>query len=263
MKELSLEELKAIQLEILDVVTEFCEKHGIQYWLDSGTLLGAVRHNGYIPWDDDIDIGMLRHDYDRFIRMFNTENKRYKVYSIENNNHFYYPHAKVLDLDTLLFEPDENGLKLSVNIDVFVYDNAPDDDKLVEKMYDKRDKLRKWYSRSLFSKPHGSLPRKMAMTLALNVLKVIPPSIFIKHMVYNSKQYSKVETSRVGNFTSYTRMACDKRVFREFVIHEFEGKTYKIPIGYDEWLRAFYGNYMELPPIEKQVSHHSFKAYML
>ena len=80
MKQITLEELKRIQLSILDRVAEFCEKNAINYWLDCGTLLGAVRHKGYIPWDDDIDIGMLRPDYDRFLKTFNEKNDVYKVY---------------------------------------------------------------------------------------------------------------------------------------------------------------------------------------
>ena len=261
MKELSSEELKIIQLEILDVTTAFCDAHNINYWLDSGTLLGAIRHNGYIPWDDDIDLGMLRPDFDRFLQLFNGENTRYKAYCIENNKQFYYPHAKVLDCNTVLYEPDEDGLKLSVNIDVFVYDNAPDDDAVVKKMYDRRDRLRKWHSRRLFSKPHGSFLRRVATAMALKVLYFLPEYYFTEKMTENSKRYKDIETKRVGNFTSYTRMICDKGVFDLFEDHEFEGKMYKVPIGYDAWLRAFYGNYMELPPAEKRISHHSFKAY--
>ena len=76
MREINTEELKKIQVEILDVMSQFCEKHGIQYWLDWGTLLGAIRHKGYIPWDDDVDTGMLRKDYDIFMKLFNEENDR-------------------------------------------------------------------------------------------------------------------------------------------------------------------------------------------
>ena len=135
MKEIGVEDLKRIQLEILSVVAEFCEKNGIRYWIDSGTLLGAVRYGGYIPWDDDIDVGMLREDYDKFSEAFNKANEKYKFVCYENRKDFYLPHGKVCDSSTVLYEPDENGYKLSVNIDIFVYDNDPDDDEEFKKMY--------------------------------------------------------------------------------------------------------------------------------
>ena len=139
MREITTSELKELQLSILDSVDRFCRENGIHYWLDCGTLLGAIRHNGYIPWDDDIDIGMLRPDFNRFIREFHTEGNRYTAHCVENDSNFCYPYAKVLDNNTVLYEPDQNGNKIAVNIDVFVYDNAPDDNEMLEKMFDKRD----------------------------------------------------------------------------------------------------------------------------
>ena len=90
-KKIELDELKKRQLNILDVVTHFCEKNDINYFLDCGTLLGAVRHKGYIPWDDDIDIGMMRDNYDKFLKLFNEKNTRYKALTCEIDDNFLYP----------------------------------------------------------------------------------------------------------------------------------------------------------------------------
>ena len=263
MRQIFGEELKKIQLEILDVVAAFCEKHGISYWLDGGTLLGAIRHKGYIPWDDDIDVGMMRPDYNKFMRLFNQENDKYKFYSIENNPNFYYASGKVLDTDTVLYEPDKNGTRLSINIDICVYDNAPESDKELSKMYDVRDRLRWLHSlRTSASAPRGNILRRFCVRSVRMGMRVFPENYFIKKLSDHSQKYNKTELDRVGNFNFYIRMVCGKQVFREFIDREFEGKFYKIPIGYDEWLRAFYGEYMELPPEEERISHHSFEAYV-
>ena len=137
-RRITIEELKRVQLEILDMVTQFCDANGIRYWLDSGTLLGAIRHKGYIPWDDDIDLGMLREDYERFVSVFNESNDRYRVLSFEWNPDFGFPFAKVCDTTTVLYEPDERGRKMAINIDIFPYDRAPDDDAVANEMFDRR-----------------------------------------------------------------------------------------------------------------------------
>lgn len=262
MKKIEIEELKQIQLKILNVVTSFCEEHDINYWLNCGTLLGAIRHKGYIPWDDDIDLGMLRSDYDKFMKLFNEKNERYKAYSIENNPQFLYPFIKVLDTSTVLYEPDEKGFKSSVNIDIFVYDNAPDDDKKVKKMYQKRDYYRALNNirgRLFYSKDRPLL--HIVKKCLYPFLLIFPPPYFCKKMIKNSKKFEKEQTKRIGNFTAVTKLVCDKELFSEFIYVEFENKLYKAPREYDIWLKLFYGDYMQLPPKEKQVAHHSFIAY--
>lgn len=262
-KLIQLEELKYLQLKILDALVSFCETEKINYWIDSGTLLGAIRHKGYIPWDDDIDVGMLRKDYDKFMREFNKSSERYKAYSIENNAQFLYAHGKVLDTTTLLYEPDEKGNKLSVNIDIFVYDNAPDNDRLVKKMYAKRDFYQIMRNLQMLNHiPKGNFFRKVSIQLLVKIAKIFPDNYFVKKKAKNSKKYAQKGTKRVGNFTACSKIACNKEIFKNFIKVEFEGKYYNAPVGYDEWLKAFYGDYMKLPPIEKQVSHHKFKAYI-
>ena len=258
------EELKDIQLQILNVVSEFCDEYKIRYWLDSGTLIGAVRHKGYIPWDDDIDIAMLRPDFDKFIQLFNSHNERYKFHCYENNAKFYYAFGKVLDTQTVLYEPDKNGTEISINIDVFVYDNAPSNLKLVEKMYKIRDRnnlCEVAYKHQGTAK--GSLLRRFSVGVLKGLVKLFPRDYFVKKIVKNAKKYSDKETEYVGDFTGcMTHFICRKSIFNEFIDVEFEGKKYKIPIGYDELLRSVYGDYLQLPPQEQRVSHHKFEAYV-
>lgn len=262
MKKINLETLKKLQLDILEFVDKFCREKNINYWLNCGTLLGAIRHKGYIPWDDDVDLGMLRDDYDKFRKEFNESSDRYKFVCIENSPNFYVPFGKVCDTKTVLYEPDEKGFKSSVCIDVFVYDNAPDDDLALNKMFDKRDRLRRaYYLQNGQNSNNGSGFKKIAKKMRYFFYKHFFSKRFLQKLIINSKKYSNKETSRVGNFTGYDRMSCDKKVFSSFIDVEFEGRYFKAPVGYDEWLKSYYGDYMKLPPEEKRVSHHHFVAY--
>ena len=263
MKAIDTEELKRLQIGILDNVACYCDNNNINYWLDCGTLLGAIRHNGYIPWDDDIDIGMLRPDFDRFIHEFNDYNNRYQVHCIENDPKYYFVQAKVLDTETVLYEPDEKGLKHCVNIDIFVYDNAPNDDRELKKAFDRRDFYRTCnILRTLNNQPSGGVMRRAFVHLLRLFVKVHRKDYYCRKMLQNAKRYNGQTMERVGNFSSFKRTVCNKTVFESFVDHIFEGKMYKIPSGYDEWLRAFYDDYMKLPPEENRVSHHKFVAYI-
>lgn len=264
MRKLEIKEFREVQMGILSAVAAFCDANGISYWIDSGTLLGAIRHKGYIPWDDDIDIGMLRPDYEKFSALFNASNSRYRFCSYELDRNFLYPFGKVLDTRTVLYEPDENGNKLCVNIDIFIYDNAPDDDRQVAWMYKVRDFHRTMhFVRNGLISSKGSKARSAVLKAGELALKPFPRDFFVRQMVKNCKRYAGEQTARVGNFTAVSRIACEKDVFDSFETAEFESRMYRIPGGYDRWLRAFYGEYMVLPPKEKQVAHHAFVAYIL
>ena len=152
-------------------------------------------------------------------------------------------------------------MKISVNIDVFVYDNAPESNQKVAEMY----KLEDWYTKLNAVQngvvgTHGII-KDIVKTVGFEVLKIFPKGYFSKKIVDNSKKYADTNTSAVGNFTSVPRIVCEKDVFSSFIKVPFEGREYNAPVGYDKWLNAFYGDYMQLPPEEKRVSHHMYKAY--
>ena len=259
MSEIDTEQLRKTELDILDAIDCFCKENGIKYWLDKGTLLGAVRHKGYIPWDDDIDIGLLREDYDKFAESFKTDG-RFKFISLSNEPNIYCPYGKVVDTSTLLVE--DNKYLLSVNIDVIVYDKAPGDKPLCDKMFDTRDRLRTLWS--LRNQDNGSLPHGVTgiiKKLRRAVLRLKPAVYYLKKMVGNAKKFSDKKTNKVGNFLEYGRCVVDSSVFSETIPASFEGRTYPIPKGYDKLLTAYYGDYMKPPEKAKQVTHHSFVAY--
>ena len=265
MRQLTLDEAKKIEIEILDVVAQFCEERGINYFLDSGTLLGAVRHKGFIPWDDDIDVGMLRCDYDRFMDIFNNDatGERYVFKSIETNSEYPFAFGKVLDTNTVLYEPDEKGIKHSVNIDIFPYDNAPDDSLRLKFMYFCRDIYKSLRLMQLgFLKPNGSFIKRFFIVLVTHIARLFPQNFFTKRILANAKRYSYKKCSCIGDFTSTSYVKCSKSIFSDFVKLTFEGKTYNAPRKFDVWLKKIYGDYMKLPPENERKSNHYYVAYI-
>ena len=263
MRKIDLDELKLIQIGILDYVSEFCDNNNIKYWIDSGTLLGAIRHKGYIPWDDDIDIGMLREDYEKFIKIFNKNNSHYKLYCNELDKKCPYALGKVMDIDTVLYEPNEDGVKIAINIDIFVYDNAPETLEETNKLYDLRDRYNYLRMYQNFSYMKYDFFRNIYIKILRFILSFLPKGYFAKKMIELSKKNVSNNTGKVGNFLGCTRIHSNKSALAEITKVEFEGKKYNAPKGYDEWLTDFYGDYMKLPPEEKRVGHHYFKAYHL
>lgn len=264
MRKLSIDEVKQYQIQIFQAVASFCEEHHISYWIDCGSLIGTIRHGGYIPWDDDIDIGMLRPDFERMKREFNLSNERFRFSCVDMDEDSFTPYGKVFDTTTVLYEPNENGYKSCINVDIFVYDNAPDDEHALKKMYDRRNfyQLMERFQHHGVS-DYGKWYRKMILEPLYLLTNLFPKNYFVKKISDNAKKYSDKRTKRVGNFTSGTSMSCDRSVFDSFVEKKFENITVRVPSGYDRWLTSFYGNYMELPPEEKRVSHHHFIAYTI
>ena len=259
-KTINVEELKQIQLDILNFVDGYCKKNNLKYYLAYGTLLGAVRHKGYIPWDDDIDILMFREDYEKFVTTFKDE--RYKVFATEVNDKYPYPFAKVGDTTTYFEEEIKDVIDTGVNIDVFPLDYLPEDKvKIVTK---KRDFLQKiWIAKRLPRLKRRGFVKNSILALSQFVLSIISVHKIVASLERNA-QLAAIRGGKklCGNLVYgagidvYPISDYDKSVNIEF-----EGKFYPCPHNYDDVLTIMYGDYLQLPPKDKQVSHHHFVAY--
>lgn len=264
MKEMVLDEVKEVQLKVLKEVSDFCEKNNIKYFLAYGTLLGAIRHKGYIPWDDDIDIMMLRDDYDKFLELFNESNEELKVAAYELDKTFPYTFAKVFDKKTILKEDVLINYNIGVNIDVFPMDNLPEDLYESEKLCKKLDILKKIYTLKVIKQNKN---RKITKEIILYLSKIIFSFISIRQLVQKISNISKRYRHKPSNYVGCTvwgnsrRGRVEKGIFSNSIDANFEGHIFKVPIGYDTYLKNIYGDYMELPPLEQRKVHHSYRAF--
>lgn len=262
MKKINLEEKKEILLNILIEIDSFCKKNDIKYFLVGGTLLGAIRHKGFIPWDDDIDIALKRNDYEKLLNSFISETGNVKIINRKNYKHYIYSHAKAIDNRTLLYE---NGSKKSIGIyvDIFPMDNVngtyEEALKYVKKKWIWKDFLTLKYLR--INKNRSFI--KNLLVVFGKILYLIPTSFIIRKIEKISKSSNDNVTKYCCNFSGAwkTKELTENDYFESLINYEFEKHYFTIPKKYDEYLKGVYGNYMELPPLEKQVSHHDAVEY--
>lgn len=268
LKEISIEESKKIQVEILEYIDTLCKKNNINYSLAYGSLLGAVRHQGFIPWDDDVDIMLLREDYDRLIEIF-KDNKEYNlIYEKTKNNYFLY--AKLCDKRTFLREKNYPYIEtLGVFIDIFPMDNIPNNafirflhgkilyffDRLIYtsvlKIY--------FNSTSVFK----TIIKFILFTPLALIAKPIGKEKLIQTTLRLMQKYKNKKTSHVGFFPNKyaQREFIPRDFFDSMSTYPFENKNFTGISNYDMYLKIVYNKYMELPPEEKRVSNHVFTAY--
>ena len=266
------EELRKIQLDILHHVDAFCKDNNIKYFLCGGTLLGAVRHKGYIPWDDDIDIMLPRKDYERLYAEF-PKGGRYQFLTSDNTPNFPYSFGKIVDTYTLKDETIRTKYKrIGVDIDVFPIDNLPSDYKECEEYYSeiakigmKLDGMKLVYGKgktlmSTFMKNGFILYSRLLESLGLISYEKTRNQFIELAQKYNLQDCDYCGITCIDHYGIKERNL--KKGYEKTIDVEFEGYFFPAPECYPTYLAQLYGqDYMLLPPEKNRVTHHGFKAY--
>lgn len=263
MRTIDLIELKKIQLDVLDVIHKFCVENDIQYTLGCGTMLGAVRHKGYIPWDDDIDIYLLRSEYNRLLQLFPESKDNVRIEALERNSSWDKAYAKAYDERTVC-EEDSNCKVIGVSIDLFPIDYVPRDDKKWLK-YNKKRRILKIASdlKPMNFTKDQPLLKKIELALCKMILLPFSQRTLIKWLNRYAQKYNDSESEYVFECCQglLLKNKFKASAFDKYIDLPFENRVYKVISGYDEYLKAAYGDYMKLPPVEKRISHHAFHAW--
>lgn len=267
MRELSADEIKEYSLDILIDLDKVCKHLNLRYSIAFGTMIGAVRHHGFIPWDDDIDVIMPRDDYNRLVRdgseLFKTN---HKIVSINENDKFGAPLPKIIDTNTKVNQIGHTSEKMDIGvyIDIFILDKIPSVINQQKKLF---KKCQFWYSAWRFS---GNAPSANNSILQSAIRKIVNKtnlSLYYAKKLMNVDLLTKKCNSDLYTILVFKAYSFEKNIqklneFDECIEIEFEGHMVKMLSRYDEYLTIIYGDYMKLPPIDKQVTHHDFVAFL-
>lgn len=258
-----LQKLKDVELEILKAFIDVCKKLDIKYYALGGTMLGAVRHGGFIPWDDDIDVGMLRDDYELFLQKGQKLLPEHLfLQTIYTDPEFIIPFAKIRDSRTTFIETSLKNRKINhgIYIDIFPIDYYPDDDRQGKRLFKKKKEFNvRFYREYTFSKENQLPPLKKLIKKSISTALMIKYPNANKAIKKEDELFKSVPKSK--RLTNY----CGVWAKREIVPVEwygdgcngvFEGIDITLPTQYDKLLTRIYGNYMEFPPVEDRVAHH-------
>ena len=260
-------EIQQMELGIMEYIHETCQKIGVKYFLAYGSLIGAVRHKGFIPWDDDMDICMLREDYEKLQDyLIANPDERYEVMSYKNNLNYVYPFMKVQDNQTYLLEEDVRiDSNMGIYVDIFPVDGYEDDSVFKDKM----TRLIKKRQLSCYTFK-GITNTKSILNSLIRYISVIifyftNTNKYIRGIDELAKS-RKVDDYELVDYLIYKDMnkpVWKREWLKQTITGVFEGKEFMIPKNYHEILTSDYGDYTQLPPVELRFSHHDFQLWKI
>lgn len=234
--------------------------HDIKYSLCAGTLLGAIRHKGYIPWDDDIDVMMPRRDYQKMLETF--QSNKCTLYHYSKQRNYLISYAKLCDNSTIVEEYDVYESDYGVDIDIFPLDFFPDSIEESQKWSDKLGRLKDVRTvKNVKFSSHRSFGKNIQLALFRLVAIPVPMRWIVKRVDMVAQRYAYKTDGFLGNMTNGYRMKERNPMAKKLIDVEFEGARYKAIENYDIYLKGLFNDYMKLPPEEKRKSTHTLTAY--
>lgn len=255
----ALRKLQQTELEMMVEVDRICRKNNINYSLDGGTLLGAIRHNGFIPWDDDADIMMSRKEYERFFEACKKEldSTKFFLQEFRTDPQYRWGYSKMRRNNTLFLREGQEHIKChcGICIDIFIFDNVPDEFISRRVQWLCGTIIRK----GLYSEVGRKKEKSAAMRTLFEFMSFIPRSFWAKQLMNLADMRGNEHTKLISHLTypnrKLIRYGISSDYYNEYIDKDFEGHSFRIIKNYDSYLRDLFDDYMELPPIEKRKVH--------
>lgn len=268
MEKMTLEEVQEETLKLLIIFDEICKKINVQYFIMWGSLIGVIRHNGFIPWDDDLDVMMKRKDFDKLmdylstndlghIKLANRMNSKNYVYNIPRlyNSNFVYKSTR----------KEDKEIELGIFIDIYPLDNYGDNEHIINTVYKKLHRHKRNYYVYIGGYKHNNSLKQFIMDIQHKYLNWKYKGTYCQIIENKTKKVLKKYTSDQDRYVGVATWDANsyplyfkKELFDEIIYKDFEGILVPIPKNYDAILKQTYGNYMQFPPVEEQKPSHNY-----
>lgn len=267
-KQMTLSDIQKCACGVLEYIDAICKANDIKYYLSFGTCLGAIRHKGMIPWDDDIDIYMTREGFSRLSAVVEkSANDHYKLVYFDKERGYFQPLPKMIDDRTIVYQTQQRAKPIGVWVDIFILDNVPNDEGKKRSFLKKMDFLNKSWMFAIKKKKFSasSLKGNIHLFLKYGWTLLMPFRCLAAYTDKYAQKYNNIECDYCCNLTHTINPfgeTLEKKILGNGVLVPFEGHMYRVPEDYHTYLSKRYGNYMQLPPEGSRKGHSSNRTYM-